>query len=430
MPILISLVAIISSWYFAVKAPRYSLALIILFLPTFLFRWHIGNISFNTLDVVIFGSFALFAITYKNELKTLLSKEKIPLILLSFFIATAWTSAFFSPDLIKALGILKSYFILPALFTLMLLSVVKNKDDLIPILSSSALLSVFVSGVAFLQLFFPNGITAGSETWFAIPKPIWRSLETFRVTSFLEYPNAIGLLLSPLIPLFIALYNLTKQRSLKILSLIAVFASIISVYLAKSKGALLALILAAVVWCFMRYKKQTLIATIIIGIFVILFPPSLSPLISKIGPGSYSAQLRTTQWKETIELLKDSPIIGAGLAGFQERVTPYHTREYIEVFLYPHNIILNFWVELGFFGLLVFISLIIFSIYKSISLIRRYEMESDAGRLALLGLLSMLIILIHGIVDVPYFKNDLAVVFFLVWSWPILLKQIFLEYKV
>ncbi|MCA9389730.1 MAG: hypothetical protein KC585_03955, partial [Candidatus Magasanikbacteria bacterium] len=64
---------------------------------------------------------------------------------------------------------------------------------------------------------------------------------------------------------------------------------------------------------------------------------------------------------------------------------------------YPHNIILNFWVETGLAGLLAFFWIVFAWLKKKEAM-----------------LLPLVALLIHGLVDVPYFKNDLAIVFFLV----------------
>ncbi|HEX9503907.1 MAG TPA: hypothetical protein VF974_06345, partial [Patescibacteria group bacterium] len=75
-----------------------------------------------------------------------------------------------------------------------------------------------------------------------------------------------------------------------------------------------------------------------------------------------------------------------------------------EILNYPHNIFLNFWLELGILGLISF-AWIIFLAYK------QYKKSQGQNPLAVAAGVYILIMLIHGLVDAPYFKNDLALLF-------------------
>jgi O-antigen ligase len=79
-----------------------------------------------------------------------------------------------------------------------------------------------------------------------------------------------------------------------------------------------------------------------------------------------------------------------------------------EIYMYPHNIFLNFWSELGLLGALLFSWIIAKFLWQSSTL---YLKEKNFLALGLCG--AMLVILIHGLVDVPYFKNDLSVLFWI-----------------
>jgi O-antigen ligase len=132
----------------------------------------------------------------------------------------------------------------------------------------------------------------------------------------------------------------------------------------------------------------------------------------------YSGQVRLSQWSETVAFLKDNLFFGAGLNGYPEALTQYHNPTLYEIFQYPHNIFLNTWVELGVLGLiaLIWFSHLIFS-----SILRRRPKDlpelirlSAKGRHLQLALFAALLtIFIHGLVDVPYFKNDLSL---LTWT--------------
>ena len=61
-----------------------------------------------------------------------------------------------------------------------------------------------------------------------------------------------------------------------------------------------------------------------------------------------------------------------------------------------------------------FVWLLLKSIYISLKLTVTYGREKQREKYLALGLMSSLIvIIIHGLVDVPYFKNDLSVIFWI-----------------
>lgn len=124
----------------------------------------------------------------------------------------------------------------------------------------------------------------------------------------------------------------------------------------------------------------------------LLFPP----LFQKLTLQDYSGSVRLSQWSETIDMLQDHWLLGAGLSGYQTVFKPYHQATHLEIFQYPHNILLNIWVELGLLGLI------------AVGLLSWHVLRAEPS-IAIFALLQMII---HGLVDVPYFKNDLA---FLTW---------------
>jgi O-antigen ligase len=106
-------------------------------------------------------------------------------------------------------------------------------------------------------------------------------------------------------------------------------------------------------------------------------------------------------------MLKDNWLFGAGLSGYPTALEPYHTHEEIEIFQYPHNLFLNIWSELGLLGLLAAAWLMILSIKK----FRQSQKEkSENFWLSAAATTVLLEMFIHGLVDVPFFKNDLAMI--------------------
>ena len=77
---------------------------------------------------------------------------------------------------------------------------------------------------------------------------------------------------------------------------------------------------------------------------------------------------------------------------------------------HPHEILLDFWVETGIAGVIVF-GLLIWRYMAALRAACRRDEATRAWTIALAA--SMIALIVHGLVDVPYFKNDLAMLFWL-----------------
>jgi len=94
------------------------------------------------------------------------------------------------------------------------------------------------------------------------------------------------------------------------------------------------------------------------------------------------------------------PVFGNGLAGFETTLSQSDFQG--RPVSYPHNIFLNFWLEIGLLGLLSFAAILYIAMH-------RQGVNPSVEALAAAAFL--LVLVIHGLVDVPYFKNDLAILF-------------------
>jgi O-antigen ligase len=138
-------------------------------------------------------------------------------------------------------------------------------------------------------------------------------------------------------------------------------------------------------------------------------------------------------WAETTEFLKAHPIAGAGLASYSQMIKPYRIDKWIEVFHHPHNIFLTMWVNIGLLGLFAFVWLLVWFFKSAIcpdarsgsrtscrdnlqSAINTERGTRDKPTIYIMT--SMTIIIVMGLVDSPYIKNDLAILF---WLLPALL---------
>ena len=179
--------------------------------------------------------------------------------------------------------------------------------------------------------------------------------------------------------------------------------SLIATALAQSEAAIVAimatLLLAGLVN--KNTRRLTVAGTLALGALVLL-SPWRADVVGKLTLQDYSGQVRLSQWSETMNLLQDRWLLGTGLSGYPTALEPYHQATHYEIFQYPHNIILNIWVELGLLG---FIAVALLG-WQLLARGRSIKLASLAEYAALFALIE---IAIHGLVDVPYLKNDLAI---------------------
>jgi len=427
-------------------------------LPSYLIRFQIFGIPFTLLEAMILTSFFIWFVS-KTEFKNFIKRKygwrefkenrkerinypfgwEIIFLLIISFIAVA--VAKFSDG---AFGIWKAYFFEPALLFILILNIFGRKEEADKNLRK-IILAFSVSALVVSILAIYQQITGA---W--IFNDFWAMASQRRVTSFFGYPNAVGLYLAPLIlVMFGWLFNsfkiiknqqpTTKQYSKSFFISLIIILSFLAIYFAKSKGALVGVAAGLGIFFLLSVEKKIRLVIIFLALIlaagVLVYTPARNFALGKTVY-SKSFQIREQQWKETWEMLRDRRMIsGAGLANYQKSVAPYHQegiflRDYsdpdwhkktvfnaefrasvwqpTEIYLYPHNILLNFWSELGLAGMLLFIWIIGKYLVISFKLV----ILDNENKFIVLGLLcAMVVIIVHGLVDVPYFKNDLAVMF-------------------
>ncbi|MFA5155137.1 MAG: O-antigen ligase family protein [Patescibacteria group bacterium] len=435
----------------AVRRLDWAVLIIIAGLPSYLVRFRLFGLPLTFLETMILLAFAAwflraFLPDWRNIIKRRADRQKYPyaweiiLVIILSFIA-AGISGFSA----GALGIWKAYFFEPILFFILLLNVFKDKSGIIKIFWALLVSALAVSGFAIFQ----------KITGLYIDNPFWAAAATRRAVSFFGYPNAIGLYLGPIIMLLIGwLFSLpcekwTERIGEKLIISLGIIGSLLAIYAARSEGALIGLAAALLAFGLLAGRKQ-LIATLIFLAVVIggllWSAPTRDFVLTKLTLHDLSGQIRRQQWKETGQMLSDNGryLTGAGLDNYQAAIKPYHQegiffnsddlpnfdavvwasstlqKKYwqpVEIYLYPHNIFLNFWSELGLFGLLLFVWLIAKYLFTAVRLNYNLANPLQPDKYLALGLATaMIAIITHGLVDVPYFKNDLSVMFWLFFA--------------
>lgn len=405
---------------------RFEWALILLFtlLPTYLIRFQILSIPTTLLEVMIWIIALVWIIkNYKllfnnfKKLPLIFKENKSIILATSLFIIGTTISIFTSIDLRAALGEWKAFYIEPVIIFFILVQTLTTSehttlshDEKLKLIDK-ILFGLIITGLAVSILSIYQHFTG----WM-VPYSFWQNRNTYRVTAWYGFPNGVGLFLAPLIPMAIYLIKKYWEKFYSfqfILSTLFIPLSILAIIYAKSTGAMVGI--AAGLGLLLLCYKKTRIPAIILGItaLAIIFSlPASNSVRTELLAEDRSGQLRVNIWAETSAYLMQHPIKGAGLADYAKIIYPYRIDKTIEVFHHPHNLLLTIWVNTGLIGLIGFVWIIVWFYRVGISQLI-FKNKKQQNSLTPFLLSTMSVYLTTGLVDSPYIKNDLSILFWL-----------------
>jgi len=372
-----------------------ALALLAAFLPAYLLRFSIAGIPMTLLEGFILILVACWLL--RGEWHAVKSLPRLWTLAALAMLAAAIVATVVAPDHRAALGILKAYFVEPILLFFMAATTGKTEQEKERVLFGFCLAAAFASMIGMIQFITGAGIP--------IPWDIER-----RVTGPFPYPNALGLFAGPAV--IVAAFRAYATQKLRRIqwTTIAIVCTL-GVLLAQTEAALVAITVTLfVASLFVHRLRRFIVPLTAVGMMLVLLIPTWRAFaFEKLSFQDYSGRVRRAQWEETGNMLRDRLLFGAGLAGYQKALVPYHTHQENEIFAYPHTLVLNVWSELGLPGLVAFAYLawIVFvSSVKTFRLRREHGMVAPA--IAFSCFAALFEMTIHGLADAPYFKNDLA----------------------
>jgi len=390
----------------------YGVFLLFLLLPTYLLRFSIGPLPTTVLEGMIWIVCIVGLIKHARHIEesviTLFRKHTLFTVGTLLFLIATTISVFTATDLRAAAGEWKAFYIEPFLLFLILLFA---KDTLK--IKADILLPLMLSGIATSLLAIYQHFTGWMVPW-----AFWGNGASYRVTTWYGYPNATALFLAPLIVIAMALVwqrfsreekedwgvGHVEQMIVFVSSGVLLLLGPLAIVYAKSTGGLIGIVAGVGMLLILNKKTRWIsIAIGVISLLGLLSIPSLHIIREEVFFQDRSGQIRLSMWQDTLHLLQDRPLLGAGLASYDERIVPYHTTvngEGVEIFHHPHNIFLTMYVNTGLLGLIGFVLMII-GMFFSIG--KRYGYW-------LLVCVALVTFIVTGLVDSPYIKNDLSVI--------------------
>lgn len=365
-------------------------------LPCYLVRFSLFGFPTNALDVLIlaciFGGWLLYR--KKIDYPVFFKKYRPFVFSVGLIFGGLILSVLVAENYAVGLGVIKSWFLLPILFSLtagLVIEKERRKNVFLAYYLSAFFVALSAWGYFVFQVVTYDG----------------------RLQGFFNSPNYLSMYLAPAVFIFCGLLLEAKTKRKWLLSLSGVVI-LGALYLTCSYASWLAVLAAAVLALGIEKKlnwKRWLIVVFLLGVL----------LFSQIGADKFrgimhlderaSFSSRITIWHSVEKMLENNWFWGIGAGNFQTKYLEY--QKYFPPYLewavpHPHNLYLAFWLYGGIFGLAGFLVLVGFWF-------REIFRAQKNPVLKLIGLGIMLYFLLHGLVDTTYFKNDLATLFWLLF---------------
>jgi O-antigen ligase len=394
------------------------LLLTIFWAPFFLYPVELYRFAFPIAEIILFITVCAWLlrgfIGWGNmwrvgKVQATLAVPKLLDYLIIAWVLLGAVAVIWSPLTGAALTELRTMFIQPALFYAILRTINPDRLTFVRLVDGLLLAGLVVVGIGLLMYAQGEGtITAEAGAR--------------RLASVYGSPNNVGLLLGRCLPFLLAYMLLPVGRRRRTFATVAIIILLIALLLTQSAGALFIGIPAAVLLVFiLSWRKRALLPIIALGVIFVggIFVASQLPRFERMTDFSEGTNFyRLRVWESAINLIVDRPITGAGLDQFlyEFRDTYILPDAWEEPELsHPHNFLLDSWVRLGLFGVVLFVATQIAFWRRSL---RSYFAHYDNVDPILLALIigtmgSMLNLLAHGLVDNSIYVLDLAYIYVL-----------------
>lgn len=251
----------------------------------------------------------------------------------------------------------------------------------------------------------------------------WHDLDMFstidgRVTSTLANPNVLAEYLVMVLP-FVAAYFLSDTHAKGKLSLLFSGGSLLAcLVLTYSRGGWLGFLFAAALFLLI-YHRRTLylffVGLVSLPFLISLLPASIIERFSSIGNlGDSSTSYRVYIWRAVLKMIEANPLFGIGVGeGAFAKVYPLYTLSGIEDAPHSHNLFLQITLELGLFGLVIFLAFLFFFAQHMFTVFKK---SPTAGRriLPAAGFCGIMGVLVHGMTDYVWYNYRVFLMFWLI----------------
>jgi O-antigen ligase len=358
--------------------------------PAYVIRFHAGPLPTTVLEVLLLAGIAAAVVGLRAALPWR-NPYTVPALVL---LAGAGIGVLVSPDRTEALGEWRAFFAEPMAGGLVVAALATDEGRRLLLQ-----LGLAASGC----------VAALVNLWEDVPRILSGHFDLANpLVAIYQNANQLALYVVPLDALAFALLLLSRRRVERAGAAVFLVVTVPAVLLSYSRGGIAALVISLILVGLLHPRRAvvTLPLAAALAAGIALVPGIRRRVLVEFDPRSPDNTLhsRLDLWRGTVQMLKHRPFQGAGLRGFDSRVEPYYHDPFKVAF--PHDLVLNFWSETGVVGLVGFV-------WLSVSAVLNASRSPHARALGVGVLGFIAAVWVHGVVDVPYLKNDLALAF---WS--------------
>jgi O-antigen ligase len=372
-------------------------------LPLYVVRFKYGPISTTLLEGLVLATIAVYLLARWREhsLRFRRTPYDIPIALL---LVAGGIAVLVPADKWHALGLYRAFFLEPiAIFYVandLLRRPAETRWVLLGLGVGSSIFAV-MNIVAFAVAYAAGTIVLGSP-----PTALYTSSP--EVAMFLEPPLALA-------AGFVLFSSVRRDRLLAIAWMAFLLPALA---LTLSRGAYFAIAVLVAVAVISNRRRLWIAAGVAAAAVVAVVLLLQVPLVQRrfagqfdLGNSQGTIRGRLSIFTDTLSGLRDHPIFGVGLGGYH-----YLFRGKIPE-IYPHDLWLTFWVEVGLLGLIAFAAIYFGLLYRGW---RAMPHVQGFYRPLLWGALGALILWgVHGLVDSPYWKNDMSLEFWIIAAFEV-----------
>jgi O-antigen ligase len=364
-------------------------------LPSYVVRFRVVFLPTTVLEVLIGLTAAAYVWTLWTERRRPAARTAldIPIVLL---LLAGIGGIIVAPDHTRALGIYRAYFVETIALFYIAVDLIRTPQELRRVmLIAGAGSCVFAIGqiVTFALALVQHAVHIDAG-------PAFLNTSSNQVTLYLEPPFAFAI--------GFALYSKSSRERLVAVAVVALLLA--ALVLTLSRAGYLAIAILAVIAVLSVSERRVRLWALAGGAVALLLVLELPFISQRLGTFAHSIQLRESIYREALRMLSGRPIFGAGISGFPIRVAPFRPVGE-EVELYPHNLWLTTWSELGVLGLIAFAAIFFGLLWRGVRALGRLEGIYKAVAWGAVG--ALVLYLVHGMFDSPYWKNDLSAEFWI-----------------
>jgi len=438
------------------------------FFPLYLWRFDVFGVPFNVVEVMVYIAFGLFVYvrlrgiddsafgdklrnffmrkrTIKDVFKTKLKTFFLPVFLLILASVFGLVVSYYGGEFRLALGIFKGWVVMPVLYGIMLVFTLNSLEDKKKIFYSYMFSTLILSVWALYQVISKDFVTIDG-----------------RASGPFASANYLALYIGPMVcGAFINFWQRVENKLFSIdtqttrtgvsaylgkffdgetkdshydyayfaFEVLVFLASSLALMYSRSYGGMIGVVSAIFIYAvyeifFSQYKRfygSLFKKLVVICAGAVLI---VTAMYSQIGTQKAkdflqfdrqsSSSVRIQVWTVAGILIKENPLFGIGLGGF-ENAYKNNAKEILGVepyekeMLHAHNLILSTYLNVGILGVVAVIWLFL-AVFLRVGTKGFKSLNSAEKRFVSVIISMFIVIAIHGLFDQTFWKNDLALV--------------------